>query len=372
MSGIWFYRALGQQYGPLGTEELRTLARSGLLRPDTPVRQGRDGSWTVAGQMQGLFSDDPPESVVPVPPTVAATPPAAAVFAEPPPLVTPGSLSSIVVDVSGQGGEETRAVTDFQPSPGEPVVSETPGQRWLMARNVLLWTTCGLVVLVLLAWFRPLHHDGKRASQPAPAVAVAARPAERAASRSDVATTPRKVAPAASGPTPQQRFEQFAKEIDARLAETLKQTIEDYEENKVNAARGSGVEWRSLGTSQQDHHGEVWESVAAEVQDIDKPATVPSGTLSFAWAGRVGDYLPILSVVRWKCSYVFDDGHWKFKSARATVVKAAPFGMDTPEKELLSGDVETLQIAAETQCLEWLNPAFNRPILRLLQGSTGY
>ena len=101
-------------------------------------------------------------------------------------------------------------------------------------------------------------------------------------------------------------------------------------------------------------------------------AAAPSGTLTFAWAGRVGDYLPILSVVRWKCSYVFDDGHWKFKSARATVVKAAPFGMDTPEKELLSGDVETLQIAAETQCLEWLNPAFNRPILRLLQGSTGY
>ncbi len=367
MSGVWFYRALGQQYGPLGAEELRTLARSGLLRPDTPVKQGRDGPWSVAEEVQGLFSDDRPSPALSAPPVAEAAPRLAAATTSPPPAVEPGALGSIILD--GQSR----------------VAAGAAGDRWVLARNVLLGTTFGLVILILLVWIRPSHRASQRPSKPvggaaspaavaASAVPGAARSGDRATTPGDRATTPAAAAaaPAAAGHAPQQRFEQFAQAVDARLAEVLKQTIQDDEESDAHAARSSAAEWQSLAANQQSHNGEIWESVAADVEKADSPAAAERGTLSFAWTCRVGDYLPILTVVRWKCSYGLEGGRWTFKSARATVVKAAPYGMDAPEKELLSGDEEALRIAAKTQCLQWLNPALNRPILQLLQSSSGY
>jgi hypothetical protein len=371
MSGIWFYRSMGQQYGPLNAEELRTLARSGLLRPDTPVKPGRDAPWTVARNVKGLFSAGQPGPVFSAPPLVEAPPPPAAATAEPPPAVRPGSFASILVD--GPSNIAQVAAADDAEPPTEP-----SGERWVIARNVLLSMTCGLVILVLLAWLRPMHRADKVSSKPVAAAASTPRAAAQPSNQLPTTAAPRKVTPAATAAaptaadlTPQQRFEQFAKEVDARLAEVLKQTIQDDEETGTNATRASADEWRPLGASQQNHNGEVWESVAADLPKSDSPSAAPSGTLSFAWACRVGNYLPILSVVRWKCSYAFEGGRWTFKSARATVVKAAPYGMDAPEKELLSSDTEALRFAAETQCLEWLNPAFKRPILQLLQSSSG-
>ena len=58
MCGEWFYRALDIEHGPVSFSELKELARSGFLAPDTPVRRGADVNWTTAGDQNDLFLPD--------------------------------------------------------------------------------------------------------------------------------------------------------------------------------------------------------------------------------------------------------------------------------------------------------------------------
>lgn len=51
----YFISAAGQQYGPMGYQDLASMALSGQLKGDTPVRSG-DGHWFPARQLPGLFS----------------------------------------------------------------------------------------------------------------------------------------------------------------------------------------------------------------------------------------------------------------------------------------------------------------------------
>lgn len=62
MAADWFYRAKGQQLGPVEPAELRRLADMGIVAPDTPVCKGVAGFWVYARNVQGLFdgSDSPP------------------------------------------------------------------------------------------------------------------------------------------------------------------------------------------------------------------------------------------------------------------------------------------------------------------------
>ena len=57
---VWYYRAMGEEIGPLSAADLQELAKSGLLTPDTPIRAGADGEWLAAGRVLGLF-DEPSE-----------------------------------------------------------------------------------------------------------------------------------------------------------------------------------------------------------------------------------------------------------------------------------------------------------------------
>ena len=60
MDAQWFYRAGGQQSGPVDSRELRRLADSGIVKPNTLVRQGASGRWGHAEQVRGLFQRSTP------------------------------------------------------------------------------------------------------------------------------------------------------------------------------------------------------------------------------------------------------------------------------------------------------------------------
>ena len=51
----WFCRIRGQLRGPLSAQDLKGLAASGQLAPDSLVRQGVSGAWVKAARVKGLF-----------------------------------------------------------------------------------------------------------------------------------------------------------------------------------------------------------------------------------------------------------------------------------------------------------------------------
>ncbi|MCE9554216.1 MAG: GYF domain-containing protein [Planctomycetes bacterium] len=48
----WYYRNDGKAMGPFTPEQLKSLAISGQITKDTPIRKGSDGEWKAAGKMQ--------------------------------------------------------------------------------------------------------------------------------------------------------------------------------------------------------------------------------------------------------------------------------------------------------------------------------
>lgn len=66
MASEWFYQADGQHFGPIMSGELRRLAATGIVTPDTLVRKETDGRWVCAEKVQGLFerSGSPPPTAV--------------------------------------------------------------------------------------------------------------------------------------------------------------------------------------------------------------------------------------------------------------------------------------------------------------------
>jgi hypothetical protein len=55
----WFHRVMGQELGPVSDAQLKAVARDGTIQRDTFIRKGRDGSWTTAAHVKGLFSKPP-------------------------------------------------------------------------------------------------------------------------------------------------------------------------------------------------------------------------------------------------------------------------------------------------------------------------
>ncbi len=61
MVAQWFYQtAQRQQSGPIDSKELRRLAETGIVRPDTLVRPSESANWVRAEQVRGLFQRTPP------------------------------------------------------------------------------------------------------------------------------------------------------------------------------------------------------------------------------------------------------------------------------------------------------------------------
>jgi hypothetical protein len=55
MSAGWYYRIMGEEYGPVSAQQLMATARFGRLTRDDVVRQGIDGDWNRAEMVNGLF-----------------------------------------------------------------------------------------------------------------------------------------------------------------------------------------------------------------------------------------------------------------------------------------------------------------------------
>ncbi len=52
---MWYYRRASEVVGPIPWEELQQKADEGQITPDTPVRQGPDGAWRSAAELEGLW-----------------------------------------------------------------------------------------------------------------------------------------------------------------------------------------------------------------------------------------------------------------------------------------------------------------------------
>jgi len=55
MAVEWFCKILGEVTGPFSAHQLKELAQQGRLAPQDQVRNGGDGSWTMAERVKGLF-----------------------------------------------------------------------------------------------------------------------------------------------------------------------------------------------------------------------------------------------------------------------------------------------------------------------------
>lgn len=53
----FYMYVMGQEYGPYPWMQLRQMAASGELRPDTTVRNATGGGWYPVTQVPGVFSD---------------------------------------------------------------------------------------------------------------------------------------------------------------------------------------------------------------------------------------------------------------------------------------------------------------------------
>ncbi len=54
----WYYKTSNDERGPLSFEELGFLKNRGRLSPKDLVRKGKNGSWTRAGTVKGLFPSE--------------------------------------------------------------------------------------------------------------------------------------------------------------------------------------------------------------------------------------------------------------------------------------------------------------------------
>ena len=53
----WYVKVKGKTHGPFSSGQLKKLAQKSQVQPDTPLRRGDTGKWSVAGKVKGLFPD---------------------------------------------------------------------------------------------------------------------------------------------------------------------------------------------------------------------------------------------------------------------------------------------------------------------------
>ncbi len=136
----WYYARNDQQFGPVSAAELKQLADAGRLSPDDLLwREGME-SWATAINLRGLFNNE----------ATANTP------TTPQPLVN-------------------ESVSTSKPIPSQP--ARAPGTRGplplvLRTTQIILWSTCVLVVLIGMVLFTRAFLKAETASDEAAAAAV--------------------------------------------------------------------------------------------------------------------------------------------------------------------------------------------------------
>jgi hypothetical protein len=60
MSSEWFCKIMGEECGPMSSQELMAVAHGGRLTRDDLVRKNNKGTWVRAELVKGLFNNVPP------------------------------------------------------------------------------------------------------------------------------------------------------------------------------------------------------------------------------------------------------------------------------------------------------------------------
>jgi S1-C subfamily serine protease/Flp pilus assembly protein TadD len=135
MAAEWFYRAKGQELGPVDSREVRRLAEAGIVRPDTLVRQGTSGRWVHAERVLGLFQRSTPAPS----PSLGASPP--------PPLPQPSPVPESGAPrraVSGEG-----SIRHGVPAAAVNAAAEKPERIWPVTWVAII---VGSGTMLLLLW----------------------------------------------------------------------------------------------------------------------------------------------------------------------------------------------------------------------------
>ena len=65
MAESWHYKLMGEEIGPISSQQLKELAQNGTIDFDTPLRKSSSDSWNRASKVRGLFdgpNDAPQDS----------------------------------------------------------------------------------------------------------------------------------------------------------------------------------------------------------------------------------------------------------------------------------------------------------------------
>ena len=125
MAAEWYYKELGQDFGPISTAQLQLYARTGEIGPDTFVRNGSNGKWVAACRVKGLFD-------------VSAKPNARTVPATRPTPKTPASTTSNDDSVERDESDWNQAISSkifLRATGGLLSVGLVIGVVWLVLGN---------------------------------------------------------------------------------------------------------------------------------------------------------------------------------------------------------------------------------------------
>lgn len=152
MAGRWYLRSNGTTEGPYDSVQLRQLVASGNITAETPLRQGDEGRWQRADQVQGLFQRTPASPAPKSAPVAAATPavkPAAvrAKPAAPAPAALPKSAPAKVRVVDAAAPTAARGAVVAVAAPGQKSVGDGRHQR---RRQSPLPLIAGVIVIGIL------------------------------------------------------------------------------------------------------------------------------------------------------------------------------------------------------------------------------
>ena len=56
MATEWYCKIMGDEWGPMSSQELMAVAQRGRLTRNDTVRRGADGTWVRAEVVKGLFT----------------------------------------------------------------------------------------------------------------------------------------------------------------------------------------------------------------------------------------------------------------------------------------------------------------------------
>jgi len=80
MAETWHYKLMGDEIGPISSQQLKELAQNGTIEFDTPLRKSSSDSWNSASKVRGLFDGPNDTEQEPAPhdhaaPDLASSPP---------------------------------------------------------------------------------------------------------------------------------------------------------------------------------------------------------------------------------------------------------------------------------------------------------